>query len=64
MQNSQTGIKPLSYYVTDLQSGSRPKGGVRGIETGIPSVGGEHLNSYGGFDFPRLGSCHLILLMA
>mgnify|MGYP001610034795 CR=1 FL=1 len=54
MQNSQTGIKPLSYYVTDLQSGSRPKGGVRGIETGIPSVGGEHLNSYGGFDFSSI----------
>lgn len=54
MQNLQTVIKPLSYYVTDLQSGSRPKGGVRGIETGIPSVGGEHLNSYGGFDFSSI----------
>lgn len=54
MQNSQTNIKSLSYYVTDLQSGSRPKGGVRGIETGIPSVGGEHLNNYGGFDFSSI----------
>ncbi|MBA4312856.1 MAG: restriction endonuclease [Chlorobiaceae bacterium] len=34
-----------------LESGSRPRGGVRGINGGIPSVGGEHLNYNGGFDF-------------
>lgn len=27
-----------------FESGSRPKGGVRSIKTGIPSLGGEHLN--------------------
>jgi type I restriction enzyme S subunit len=34
-----------------LESGSRPKGGVRGIKDGIPSIGGEHLNERGGFRF-------------
>lgn len=34
-----------------LESGSRPRGGVRGIAEGVPSVGGEHLNYNGGFDF-------------
>jgi type I restriction enzyme S subunit len=26
-----------------LESGGRPKGGVRSIKEGIPSIGGEHL---------------------
>lgn len=34
-----------------LESGSRPKGGVRAIKEGIPSIGGEHLLYNGGFDF-------------
>ena len=33
----------LNEFIT-LESGSRPKGGVRGILEGIPSLGGEHLN--------------------
>ncbi|MFQ6065862.1 MAG: N-6 DNA methylase [bacterium] len=37
-----------------VESGSRPKGGVRTIESGIPSLGGEHLNSDGGFDFSNI----------
>jgi len=37
-----------------LQSGGRPKGGVRGIKEGIPSVGGEHLLYNGGFNFDEL----------
>jgi type I restriction enzyme S subunit len=37
-----------------LESGSRPKGGVRGISAGIPSIGGEHLNSDGSFDFDSI----------
>lgn len=37
-----------------LESGSRPKGGVRGITSGIPSIGGEHLNDEGGFDFSNI----------
>ena len=45
---------PLSKILLTLESGSRPKGGVRGIETGIPSVGGEHLNDSGGFRFEKI----------
>lgn len=37
-----------------LENGSRPKGGVQGILEGIPSLGGEHLNSNGGFKFGNL----------
>ena len=37
-----------------LENGSRPKGGVQGILEGIPSLGGEHLNSDGGFKFGNL----------
>lgn len=34
-----------------FENGSRPKGGVQGITEGVPSLGGEHLNSDGGFKF-------------
>lgn len=37
--------------LTSLESGSRPRGGVRGIHEGVPSIGGEHLNYEGAFDF-------------
>jgi len=40
----------LSELVTELESGSRPRGGVRGIAEGVPSIGGEHLNYNGGFN--------------
>ncbi len=42
---------PLTQLVEVLESGSRPKGGVRGIGEGIPSIGGEHLDEEGGFRF-------------
>jgi type I restriction enzyme, S subunit len=41
----------LDQILESLESGSRPKGGVRGISDGIPSIGGEHLNDNGGFRF-------------
>ncbi len=44
----------LEDILISLESGSRPKGGVRGITEGIPSVGGEHLNDNGGFDFTNI----------
>jgi len=34
-----------------MESGSRPRGGVRGIVEGVPSIGGEHLDAEGGFNF-------------
>ena len=43
----------LNKFVT-LESGLRPKGGVGGILDGIPSLGGEHLNSDGGFIFEKI----------
>lgn len=44
----------LSKIYTELESGGRPRGGVRGIREGIPSIGGEHLSSDGGFDFTKI----------
>jgi len=41
----------LDQLLQGLESGSRPKGGVRGITEGIPSIGGEHLNENGSFRF-------------
>lgn len=46
--------KPLADLIEPLISGSRPKGGVRGIESGVPSIGGEHLTADGGFNFARV----------
>ncbi len=44
----------LDQILTSLESGSRPKGGVRGIKEGVPSIGGEHLNENGGFRFEAI----------
>jgi type I restriction enzyme S subunit len=41
----------LDQILGTFESGSRPRGGVRGISEGVPSVGGEHLNEDGGFRF-------------
>jgi type I restriction enzyme S subunit len=41
--------EPLSRLIEPLQSGSRPKGGVRSIKDGVPSLGGEHLTNSGRF---------------
>ncbi len=42
--------RSLGSLLASMESGSRPKGGVRGIADGIPSLGGEHLNAHGGFN--------------
>jgi type I restriction enzyme, S subunit len=47
-------IKKLRDVCKELQSGKRPKGGVQGIESGIPSLGAEHLNYSGGFKFEKI----------
>ncbi len=44
----------LPELVDELESGSRPKGGVRGINDGVPSIGGEHLAENGRFDFTNI----------
>jgi len=47
-------MTPLTELLTKLESGSRPKGGVKDIKEGIPSIGGEHLDSNGGFKFEKI----------
>lgn len=44
----------LSQIIDSLESGSRPKGGVNGLIGEIPSLGAEHLNDEGGFNFEKL----------
>jgi type I restriction enzyme S subunit len=41
----------LRDLLISIESGSRPRGGVRDITEGIPSLGGEHLDPFGDFDF-------------
>lgn len=44
----------LTKLVNKLESGSRPKGGVKNNSIGIPSLGAEHLNANGGFNFNKV----------
>lgn len=44
----------LFQILETLENGSRPKGGIKEIEEGIPSIGGEHLSPNGRFDFENL----------
>jgi type I restriction enzyme S subunit len=44
----------LRELLVTLESGTRPKGGVKGIESGVPSLGGEHLDANGGFRLDRV----------
>ncbi len=45
--NGKFEVKELKEITNKLLSGQRPKGGVRQIEEGIPSLGGEHVLSDG-----------------
>lgn len=47
-------VESLSVVVAELESGSRPKGGVSEDSGTIPSLGGEHLNKDGGFVLDKL----------
>lgn len=46
--------KSLKSLLKSLESGSRPRGGVSGINDGIPSIGAEHLTSDGSFNFKKI----------
>jgi len=46
-----TNIKEILF---ELESGSRPKGGVKNYKIGIPSIGAEHLNNEGYFQFDKI----------
>jgi|SRR5581483_6818638 len=47
-------LAPLSGLLALMESGGRPKGGVRHISQGVPSIGGEHLDSNGSFRLERV----------
>ena len=47
-------VVELSELVSELESGSRPKGGVKESNEGIPSLGAEHLDDLGGFKLKKL----------
>lgn len=41
----------LSDLLVCMESGSRPKGGAVGIDSGVPSISAEHMTPHGIFDF-------------
>lgn len=47
-------ILKLREVLSTIETGLRPEGGVAGLQEGIPSIGAEHLNDYGGFDFSKM----------
>lgn len=47
-------VVPLREVLASLESGARPAGGAFADSGDIASLGGEHLDSEGGFDFTRL----------
>ena len=60
MEDSELGpipaswvLKPLFDFKLEIESGARPKGGVKGIEHGVPSIGAESINGLGVFDFSK-----------
>lgn len=45
--------KAIGDVLAVLETGRRPKGGVKGIREGVPSVGAESINGIGQFDFSQ-----------
>ena len=41
----------LGAHLAALESGKRPKGGIRDVEGGVPSIGAENINGIGRHDF-------------
>jgi type I restriction enzyme S subunit len=59
-EESSIGKKPVGWEVTTLdktlavlETGGRPKGGVGGITSGVPSIGAESIVGIGHFDFGK-----------
>jgi type I restriction enzyme S subunit len=46
-------VDPLENWLSVLETGRRPKGGVSGIESGIPSIGAESITRMGEFEFGK-----------
>jgi type I restriction enzyme, S subunit len=60
LEDSPLGKKPIGWEVNTLESvlsvletGGRPKGGIAGIMSGVPSIGAESIVSVGVFDFGK-----------
>lgn len=60
LEESPIGKKPVGWEITTLETalsvlevGGRPKGGVGGITSGIPSIGAESIVGVGQFDFGK-----------
>ncbi|MDP3105497.1 MAG: restriction endonuclease subunit S, partial [Candidatus Methanoperedens sp.] len=56
MKNLPNGWKKveLSEILESIENGNRPKGGITDLKDGIPSIGGEHINSTGGFNLKNI----------
>jgi type I restriction enzyme S subunit len=46
-------VVPLGKILQRLESGMRPKGGVKGFDEGVPSIGAENINGLGKYDFSK-----------
>jgi len=44
-------VSTLGAHLSALESGKRPKGGIREVEDGVPSIGAENINGIGKHDF-------------
>ncbi len=44
-------VASLGEHLSALESGKRPKGGIREVEDGVPSIGAENINGIGQHDF-------------
>ena len=44
-------VSTLGAHLAALESGKRPKGGIRDVENGVPSIGAENINGIGQHDF-------------
>lgn len=59
-EESKLGLIPrgwkvgtLENWLTVLETGRRPKGGVSGIDNGVPSIGAESITRIGQFDYSK-----------
>lgn len=46
-------VGTLGEVISELEVGKRPKGGVKGIDHGVPSIGAESIKRVGEFDFSK-----------
>jgi len=54
INNSPNKVRTLKEISKNIVSGQRPKGGVKYIRDGVPSIGGEHITSEGDFNFENI----------